>query len=172
MAIALQILAGYDSLDSQSIDHPVQNYTEEINAGVGRLRIAVSPSFVQDAEVDQEISKAFEDALNTFRDLGAVIETVEFKGAERFHELFRYIAGPEFSEVHRRLFTQDPSAFDSEVSERLEWSFKISLDEYVRSLRERELLIREVDAVMNNFDAMVSPSLPITAARNRSCRVS
>ena len=165
VAITLQILAGYDPLDSQSIDHPVQNYTKEINAGVGGLRIAVSPSFVQDAEVDQEISEAFESALSTFRELGAVVETVEFKGAERFHELFRRIAGPEFSKVHRRLFTQDPSAFDPEVSERLEWSFKITLDEYVRGLRERELLIREVDAMMKNFDAMVSPSLPVTAAR-------
>ena len=164
VAIALQVLAGFDPLDSQSIDMTVPDYRKGIDAGVVGMKIAVSPSFVQNAEVDGEIMEAFEEALNTFRGLGGMVETVEFSGADRFHDLFRRIAGPEFSEVHRRLFTQDPNAFDPEVRERLDWSFEITLDEYVRALRERELLIREVDAMMNDFDVLVSPSVPVAAA--------
>lgn len=164
VAIALQILAGYDPLDSQSVDVSVPDYRQGINAGVRGLRVAVSPSFVQNTEVDQEVSKAFEESVFTLRALGATIETVDFKQAERFHDLFRRIAGPEFSEVHRRLFAQDPEAFDPEVRERLEWSFKVSLDEYIRALRDREILIREVDALMKDFDVMLSPSLPVAAA--------
>jgi aspartyl-tRNA(Asn)/glutamyl-tRNA(Gln) amidotransferase subunit A len=164
VAIALQALAGYDPLDPQSLDMPVPDYTNDIEAGIKGMRIAVSPSFLQHAEVDCDVVEAFEQALTTLRDLGGTVETADFDGAERFHDLFRRIAGPEFSEVHRALFAQDPEAFDPEVRERLEWSFKISLDDYVRGLREREMLIREVDAMMRDFDVLVSPSVPVGAA--------
>jgi aspartyl-tRNA(Asn)/glutamyl-tRNA(Gln) amidotransferase subunit A len=163
VALALQAMAGYDEADPKSIDVVVPDYTADIDKGIKGARIAVSPEFTQNAEVDSEIAQAFERALDVLRELGARIETVPFPHAERFDDLFRRIAGPEFSEVHRKLFAQDPDAFDFEVRERVEWSLKIPLDDYVRALRERELLIREVNSFMKDFDAIVSPSMPIAA---------
>jgi aspartyl-tRNA(Asn)/glutamyl-tRNA(Gln) amidotransferase subunit A len=141
----------------------VPDYLVDIDRGIRGARIAVSPDFTQNAEVDEDIAHAFNAVLDVLRKLGATVETVPFPHAERFDALFRLIAGPEFSEVHRKLFTQDPDAFDFEVRERVEWSLTISTDDYVRALRERELLIREVMEFMKGFDAMLSPSIPIAA---------
>jgi aspartyl-tRNA(Asn)/glutamyl-tRNA(Gln) amidotransferase subunit A len=163
VAVALQVMAGYDRRDPKSVDHPVPDYLADIEKGVRGARIAVSPEFTQNAEVDGEIAQAFEQALDVLRRLGASVETVPFPHAERFDDLFRRIAGPEFSEVHRKLFTQDPEAYDFEVRERVEWSLTIPPDDYVRALRERELLIREVAEFLKGFDTMVSPSVPIAA---------
>jgi aspartyl-tRNA(Asn)/glutamyl-tRNA(Gln) amidotransferase subunit A len=163
IALALQAMAGYDPRDPKSVDTPVPDYLAEIEKGIQGMHIAVSPDFTQNAEIDGDIARAFEEALDVLRRLGATIETVPFPHGERFDELFRRIAGPEFSEVHRKLFTQDPDAFDFEVRERMEWSLTIPLDDYVRALRERELMIREIDDFMREFDAMVSPSIPIAA---------
>ena len=163
VALALQVMAGYDRHDPKSVATPVPDYLADIEKGIRGARVAVSPDFTQKAEVDGEIAQAFERALDVLRDLGAIVQTVPFEGAARFDDLFRRIAGPEFSEVHRTNFTKDPDAFDFEVRERVEWSMKVPLDDYVRALRERELLIREVAKFMEGFDAMVSPSVPIAA---------
>jgi aspartyl-tRNA(Asn)/glutamyl-tRNA(Gln) amidotransferase subunit A len=163
VALALQAMAGYDAHDPKSVDVPVPDYLARFDKGIRGARIAVSPDFTQNAEVDGDITNAFEEALNVLRGLGAFVEKVPFPKAERFDDLFRRIAGPEFSEVHRKLFAQDPDSFDLQVRERIEWSLTISLDDYVQALRERELLIREVMEFMREFDAMVSPATPIAA---------
>ena len=164
-ALALQAMSGYDPLDPKSIDRPVPDFTKDIEKGVKGARLAVSPDFVQNAEVDSDIEHAFETALDLFRDLGAVVEEIPFKEAQRFHDLFRRIAGPEFSEVHRANFTEHPDTFDPEVRERLEWSLQVPLDDYVRALRERELIIREVAQWIEGYDAMLSPAVPVAAAQ-------
>jgi len=162
-ALALQAMAGYDPQDPKSFDKSVPDFTTTLEKGVKGARIAVSPDFTQNEEVDGDIAAAFEHALDVLRHLGAVIETVPFEGAERFPDVFRRIAGPEFSEVHRKHFGENPDAYDPDVRERVEWSVEVPLDDYVRALRERELLIREVEALMTGFDAMVSPALPVAA---------
>jgi aspartyl-tRNA(Asn)/glutamyl-tRNA(Gln) amidotransferase subunit A len=50
------------------------------------------------------------------------------------------------------------------VRERLAWSFEITSDQYVRGLRERELLRRETVAFFRGADALLQPSMPRTAA--------
>jgi aspartyl-tRNA(Asn)/glutamyl-tRNA(Gln) amidotransferase subunit A len=162
-ALALQVMAGYDPQDPKSVDRSVPDFTTTLEKGVKGARIAVSPDFTQNAEVDGDIAAAFERALEVLRHLGAVIETIPFEGAERFPDIFRRIAGPEFSEVHRKHFGENPDAYDPDVRERVEWSVEVPLDDYVRALRERELLIREVEALLTGFDAMVSPALPVAA---------
>lgn len=163
-ALALQAMSGYDPADPKSIDVPVPDFIRDIERGVRGARLAVSPDFTQNAEVDSDIERAFDNALDVFRDLGAVVEEIPFKGAQRFHDLFRRIAGPEFSEVHRANFTAHPDTFDPEVRERLDWSLQIPLDDYVRALRERELIIREVAQWIEGYDAMLSPAVPVAAA--------
>lgn len=162
-ALALQAMAGYDPLDSKSQDVPVPDFTSGINNGIKSARIAVSPDYTQNAEIDEDVAKAFDRAIEVLRDLGATVETVPFEGAERFADLFTRIAGPEFSEVHRDNYTKDPDAYDFEVAERVEWSLKVSLDDYIRALRERELMIRDTVGLLKGFDAMISPAVPCAA---------
>lgn len=164
-ALALQVTSGYDPLDPQSIDMPIPDFTKDIESGVKGARLAVSRDFTQNAEVDSEIERAFETALDVLRELGAIVEEIPFDGADRFPDLFRRIAGPEFSEVHRANFTKHPDTFDAEVRERLDWSLQVPLDDYVRALRERRLIIREVAQLMQRYDAMLSPAVPVAAAK-------
>jgi len=162
-ALALQVMAGYDQRDSKSQDLPVPDYTDGIDDGIKGARIAVSPDFTQNAEIDGEVADAFDAAIGVLSSLGARIETVPFDGADRFAKNFTGVAGPEFSEVHRQNYTADPGAYDREVAERVDWSLKVSLDDYVRALRERELLIRDTVSFLNGFDVMISPAVPCAA---------
>ena len=78
-------------------------------------------------------------------------------------DLFPSIAGPEFSEFHRPFFERNPEGYGDDVRERLEWSFKVSLDDYVRAMRERVLLQRAAAAFLKGADALIQPAMPCAA---------
>ena len=162
-AIALQTMAGFDHLDPKSTDREVPDLLAHIDKGIEGARIIVSPEFNQNAEIDTEIAAAFASAIETMKDLGASVETLSFPVAGRFNDIFFDISGPEFSEVHRALFESDPSSFEDDVRERLEWSVDITADQYVRALRAHVLLVREVEEFLSGADAMISPAVPFVA---------
>jgi len=163
-ALVLQALAGHDRRDAASRDVAVPNYTAGWERGVRGLRLVLCPDFYMNAEVDGEVDRAFTEAVRIFRSLGAKIETVSFPHGKRLTELFPAISGPEFGEFHRPFFEKNPDGYGTSVRERLEWSFKITADEYVRALRERELLRREVTEFFRSADALILPSMPCAAA--------
>ena len=164
-ALVLQTLAGYDARDAASRDVAVPDYGESGERGVDGMRLVLCPDFYMNAEVDGEVEHAFADAVRAFRSLGAKVETVSFKNGKRLTDLFPAIAGPEFAEFHRPFYEKNPDGYGASVRERLEWSLKVPSDEYVRGLRERELLRREVADFFRGADALLLPSMPCTAPR-------
>jgi aspartyl-tRNA(Asn)/glutamyl-tRNA(Gln) amidotransferase subunit A len=162
-ALVLQALAGYDPRDGTSRDVSVPDYTANWERGVRGLRLVLCPDFYAHAEVDAEVQRAFDDAVRVFQDLGAKVETVPFAHGGRFNEVFRMIAGPEYAEFHRPFFEKNPEGYGADVRERLAWSFEITADQYVRGLRERELLRRETAAFFQGAHALLLPSMPCTA---------
>jgi aspartyl-tRNA(Asn)/glutamyl-tRNA(Gln) amidotransferase subunit A len=162
-ALVLQTLAGYDPRDAASRDVAVPDYTEGWERGVRGMRLVLCPDFYMNAEVDSEVDHAFSEAVQVFRYLGATVEYVSFPSGKRLTELFPTISGPEFVEFHRPFYEKNPGGYGASVRERLEWSLKITGDEYVRGLRERELLRREVAEFFRGADALLLPSMPCAA---------
>lgn len=163
-ALVLQALAGHDRRDPASRDVAVPDYTAGWEHGVRGLRLALCPDFYMNAEVDVEVDRAFTEAVRVLRSLGAKVESMSFLNGKRLTELFPAISGPEFAEFHRPFFEKNPDGYGTSVRERLEWSLKITADEYVRALRERELLRREVAGFFRSADALILPSMPCAAA--------
>ena len=163
-AVVLQTLSGYDPRDAASRDVPVPDFTEGWERGLRGVRLALCPDFYMNAEVDGEVDRAFSEAIRVFRSLGATVEHLTFANGKRLTELFPAISGPEFSEFHRPFYEKNPDGYGDSVRERLEWSLKITSDEYVRGLRERELLRRQVAEFFQGVDALLLPSMPCAAA--------
>ena len=123
----------------------------------------VSPEIYDHTEVDAEIGAAFERAVSVIRDLGAQVEEVPFPHFKRMERAFNTILGAEFAEVHRLMFEKNPEAYGKEVRTRLEEAFAVTLDEYVRALRERELMRREMEGFFGGREALLLPGHPATA---------
>ncbi|MBT7858420.1 MAG: hypothetical protein HN720_15990, partial [Nitrospinaceae bacterium] len=73
------------------------------------------------------------------------------------------VAGPEFAEFHRPFYEKNPDGYGQDVRERVEWSLAISLDDYVRALRERVLLRREATKFLRAADVLITPAVPCAA---------
>lgn len=162
-AMVTHAIAGHDARDPASRDHAVPDFTEGWSRGVRGMRLVLCPDFTMNAEIDADVERAFAEAVAVFRSLGATVETVPFADGKRLAGLFPPIAGPEFAEFHRPFYAKDPDSYGDSVKERLEWSFRITADEYVRGLRERALLRRDVAAFFQGVDALLLPTMPCAA---------
>lgn len=164
-ALMLQGMAGYDPRDPLSRDVPVPDFSARIGAGVRGTRIGLCPDLTGHAEVDAEVAGAFEAAVRIFERLGARIETVPFpQPYARIARAMMAILGAEFAEFHRPFYEKNPDGYGADVRERLEGAFKVTLDEYVRALRERELIRRDMAGVFQRVEAIILPSTVCTPA--------
>ena len=98
-----------------------------------------------------------------FETLGAIVEEIAFPHFEKIMNIFPKIAGPEFSEFHRPFFEKDPKGYGEDILKRVDWSLKITTDEYVTGMRERKILQREMETFFETFDVLISPALPCVA---------
>ena len=164
-ALMLQAMAGYDPRDPWSQDVPVPDFSARIGAGVRGTRIGLCPELSGHVEVDAEVAEAFEGAVRVFERLGARIETVPFAYPfDRIVRAMTAILGAEFAEFHRPFYEKNPNGYGADVRERLQGAFKVTLDEHVRALRERELVRREVAALFRSVEAIIMPATVCTPA--------
>jgi aspartyl-tRNA(Asn)/glutamyl-tRNA(Gln) amidotransferase subunit A len=74
-ATVLQIIAGYDRLDIQSIDYPVPDYSKGIGAPVKQFRLGVPPMFYDGLQPD--VADALESATAVLTKLTKGVKEVE-----------------------------------------------------------------------------------------------
>ena len=158
-----QVIAGYDANDAMSRKLVMLNEHSEWQDNMRGKNIALCPDLYLHSDMQIDVANAFDRVVKIFTDLGANIQTIEFEGAIRLTELFPSISGPEFAQFHRPFYESNPNAYSQAVRERVEWSLKVSADDYVNGLKERELLRRRFRELINKVDAIIAPSLPFTA---------
>ena len=71
-SLLLQAIAGYDSSDSTSVDAPVPDYQAGLYGDLGGVKIGLPKEYFIDG-LDADVRKSVEQAVVTYRDLGAEI---------------------------------------------------------------------------------------------------
>ncbi|MEM8794623.1 MAG: amidase family protein, partial [Pseudomonadota bacterium] len=75
-ALLLEVLAGPDGLDPRQYAPKVERYTSSLNRGASGLRVAVVREGFGRPESEAEVDASVMRAVQTFRDLGAIIDEV------------------------------------------------------------------------------------------------
>jgi aspartyl-tRNA(Asn)/glutamyl-tRNA(Gln) amidotransferase subunit A len=187
-AILLQAVAGYDPLDSTSVDTPVPDYRATLRQGVKGLRIGLPREYFIEG-LDPEVKAAVEAAIATFRQLGA--ETVEIglphtdyavacyyliATAEASSNLARY-DGVRFGlrvEAGRGLIDMymksREAGFGAEVKRRIMLgTYALSSGYYdayyLKAQKVRTLIRQDFLEAFNQVDVMLTPVAPTPAFR-------
>ena len=137
-------MAGYDRQDPTSADMPVPDFTADIDAGVGGLRIALCPD-LHFIELDAAVRRALDQATSVLAGLGAKTETVVFPLATEVQATREALSRGEFITLHRSRFAAHPEGYGADLRPRLAEGDRITLDDYVRACRMREAIRREFD---------------------------
>jgi len=159
-AILLRYMAGFDEGDPRSLMTPVPNYHDELaESTVEGARIGV-PGELTQISLDTEIREALRAAVSTIEGLGGEIIEMRLKSADRIESVTAPLVLAEAAVQHAELLARHPEKYGSDVRVRLR-NGQISVGEYVRGLRSREEIIREVEMIFEEVDFLLTPTVQI-----------
>ena len=154
-ALMLQVIAGYDPLDTNSLAGAPPDYARAMRQNVSRLRLGIPRSPFYE-NVDAEIEQAVNQALQVLRGLTASTRDVE---------LPRYatipVAGAEAYAFHAPYFTKTPELYQPVTRRRLQAGATVTATAYVEGRRELDRLRRAVGDVFATVDLLVTPTTPV-----------
>jgi aspartyl-tRNA(Asn)/glutamyl-tRNA(Gln) amidotransferase subunit A len=161
-ALMLNVLAGHDQEDHYSVDRPAEDFTRHLRRGLHGGGIGLPRSFYFD-HVDKEVGARVLEAVEVFRSLGARVREVEIPNLIDTLHAHRLILGAEAYAVHEESLENEPETFDEEVGERLMDGARPRAYRYAKARRRGVLATDEFDHALHGVDALLTPTLPITA---------
>jgi aspartyl-tRNA(Asn)/glutamyl-tRNA(Gln) amidotransferase subunit A len=150
-------------LDAVLADEPVQPLPPRPIKG---MRLAV-PTTVALDELDEEVARTFERALETLSRQGALIERIavpEFLDVGVMNTKGGFAAAESYA-WHRYLIASHGDAYDPRVSRRILRGEIISAADYIDLLGARKSLIGRAAVRFAPYDALVMPTSAITPPR-------
>jgi aspartyl-tRNA(Asn)/glutamyl-tRNA(Gln) amidotransferase subunit A len=164
-ALMLQAIAGYDRFDSSSIDHPIPDYTGEIEAGVNGLVVGVERAHSFYPTVIPDIRVAVENVIEQLKRQGARIVEVELPELQVMPVVGLTILLPDTSAFHRRLLRERQTDYDPATRLLLELGELVPATHYITALRARSLLRNSMRNLFtsHHLDVLLAPTLPIPA---------
>lgn len=157
-ALLLQAIAGYDPLETTSIEAPVPDYAQQMRMKTSALRLG-TPRALFFEQLDPEIDAAVKDAIEVLRKISAGVRDVELP-----HIGALPVLGAEAYTYHEPYFSKTPDLYQPYTRVRLENAAKVTMPAYVRGRRELDHLRRAVTAVFSSVDLLITPTTPVPPA--------
>jgi aspartyl-tRNA(Asn)/glutamyl-tRNA(Gln) amidotransferase subunit A len=115
--------------------------------------------------LDPQVAEAFDRLCARLTDAGAILEDVDIPHAGDIGAVYTHIVLSEAAALHAATLESRPEDYTPNVRARLEIGRYILAEDYVRALRGRDVLTREVDRALGDRESLLLPSLPIPAPR-------
>ncbi|KQX87787.1 amidase [Variovorax sp. Root473] len=134
-------------------------------------RLAVVKNVFLD-DLEPAVATAFERTLATLRDTGAhihEIELPELADLQAINATGGFSAAESYA-WHRLLLERSGAGYDPRVAQRILRGAGMKAHEYIDLVRARRDWIARVEKALAPFDAMLSPTVPITAPSIASVR--
>jgi aspartyl-tRNA(Asn)/glutamyl-tRNA(Gln) amidotransferase subunit A len=161
-ALLLTALAGRDPSDAASSDVQVPSSVELLSRNPRGLRLGVCPSYMEAAGVETEVAAAFENALEVFRSLGAVVREVEIPHLSYAPAADFTILRIEGFNAHIRNLRDKREKFGPSAFREIAVGGLLSTTDYYRALQARTLIAGELRRVFETTDVLVTPTTPGT----------
>ncbi len=185
IAIVLEVISGFDPLDSTSSKKPAERYSDLLDEEVSRLKVAfLSPD--NEHIMEEEIKDKYKSFIEFFKLRGDIVEEVDFPeweyglysyyiiaSSEASSNLSRYdgirygirVESDELKEVYQKSRTY---GFGKEVKRRiLMGTFSLStgyFDEYYnRAMKVRYIISQRFNKIFKDYDIILTPTTGETA---------
>jgi len=95
-AIMLNAIAGYDKMDTTSVEMEKVDYEKALDSNIKGLRVGVPTEFVREG-LNPEVKKAFDEAIEKLKEMGAEIKEIKLDYAKYALPTYYIIATAEAS---------------------------------------------------------------------------
>jgi aspartyl-tRNA(Asn)/glutamyl-tRNA(Gln) amidotransferase subunit A len=116
-----------------------------------------------DPPLDAEVRMLALAAIDALRAQGATVETVSIPMTDQAPGISGVMLGWEVARVHAQRLRERPEGFGADTLARLRSSLQYTDDDYARARRQQADLTDHVRRVMERFDVLVGPTMPIAA---------
>src|SRR6201997_114263 len=156
-AIVLQAIAGYDPVDINSAEVPVEDYVGVLKESTKKLRVGVPRHYFFD-DLDPEVSSAMEHALTGISTLVGSIKPVSLEVPTD-----RNLQAAESYAYHCENVANHPELYQPETLRRLRTGEKVTAAEYIDKRRQLKWARRSIRKVFCDVDLLVTPTTPMPA---------
>ena len=185
-AMLLNIIAGHDEKDTTSYDIPKKDYTEALKTEVKGLKIGIPKEYFGEG-INAEVKEKLEEAIETYKKLGAEVEEFSLDIAEYALATYYIIACAEassnlgrfdgirygyrtenFNNLKELYRNSRSEGFGSEVKRRIILgTYVLSsgyYDAYYKKAQQvRTLVKKEFDKAFEKYDVLLTPTSPTVA---------
>jgi aspartyl-tRNA(Asn)/glutamyl-tRNA(Gln) amidotransferase subunit A len=157
-AILLNVVAGHDPHDDASADVPVPDYTKALRRGVRGLRIGIPKRTMIEGFHPDEL-KAFDDALDIFRKLGAHVSEVELPPTlEMMGDAHNIIRICDAASYHEKFLATRAERYGPTMVRRdVEAGSLITAVQYLRAQKMRKIFVKQMHGTFGAIDVMITP---------------
>lgn len=186
LALVTQIIAGFDNMDSTTINKPVANFSEFLDKPINSMKIGL-PTALLELDIDDGVKKIIFDSAETFKELGAEIIEIDLKLINAWLPCYQIIACAEASanlarydgirfgfqaantqNIEDLIVKSRTEGFGEEVKKRiLTGTYVLSNSQYEHSYMHtqkiRHLIADELKQQLQKVNAILLPSAPSEA---------
>ncbi len=159
----LGVLAGSDPKDPTTLDAPVPNYAGALEGGVQGLRVGIDWTYVESG-VEPAVVEGVRDALKLLTDRGArVVEVTLPASYQRLVHDWGVTCGVECARAHEGIYPEQRAKYGPVLSGLIDLGRSVEPQDYDALESVREQFTRELDALLEQIDLMISPCMPALA---------
>src|ERR1700752_2642866 len=152
-ALMLQVIAGYDKLDTTCVDWPVESYADALTETTKpRIGIVRRPFF---DDLDPEIASAIDEALKQISNFAADLLEIDLPSTPTA------VQAPEVYAVHAKSFTATPELYAPWIRERLRQAAAFDTVSYIQARQHLDRVRREIDDVFAKVGFLITPTTPV-----------
>ena len=137
---------------SRSINSPAEHWMR-----IGRL----SGYFFD--RLDGDVERAVLDTIERLQQRGATVTDVTMPHANDMAAIYLHLVFGDAAEYHARALASRPQDYTTPVRLRLEMARYVLAEDYIRALRGKAIIAREVDRALDGVDVLALPALAVPA---------
>lgn len=164
VARMLTVIAGYDPTDPESIRTPRRDYLEELDQGVAGLRVGIPRDWFFDV-IDPEALAATHQAASMLAEQGAGLVEVDLPHAHLSDAIAALIIYAEFAALHEDSLDRPEGLGTRWTRQVLVDSQFVGATDYLRALRARHLVQRDLEQAFERADVLLVPGAVGVAPR-------
>ena len=160
LGLVLGVIAGGSDADPYASDRPVPDYRQQA-ASIKGLRVGVADGWLAEG-CSPGVSAALSEALDRLQEAGGTVGPVPFPHAELAGIIAWVITVVEFA-AHHASNLHRIAEFTPSAACRLAAGARTSAADYLRALRARMLVQRDLEAAFERVDVLITAATPTSA---------
>jgi aspartyl-tRNA(Asn)/glutamyl-tRNA(Gln) amidotransferase subunit A len=129
---------------------------------VAGLKLAVLGGYFME-RIGDDVEARVNEAIDALESAGAQISDAAIPHAKDMPPIYLHLVLADAAAYHATMLEQRPDAYTPNVRIRLEMGRNVLAEDYLRAMRGREVIRREVEQALAGVDALLLPSLSIEA---------